>query len=372
MALCPVVTFVVLGNAAPGSVAGAPARSAGLAHAAPAPGAGQAPTSTGTSTPQTDNPARIDTVPLTEDTADKSAAPVGKPLAGFAPPRVSFLESGAHWVSSDRIQRAAPWVTIGYLLGALFMTARLALALQGGQRLRRAALPVTDPHLLASLRRRAAQLGLRRVPALAWCARCAAPAVVGVARPMVLLPVALSTGMTAAQIEAILAHELAHVRRLDPLVNLLQGLVEALLIFHPAVWFVSRRLRAERENCCDDMVLAAGSAPLDYVKSLVRAAELGLPSGPATPPAGAAALAAVGHPSQLRQRIIRLLQGEPAPQLRAATHTDGRFAFDKVPSLPFKVTIRQGEQQTQGPEITPPPGETTTVEVGGAAAPGVG
>ena len=95
MALCPVVTFVVLGKAAPGAMARAPAPSAEFPHAFPAPGAGQAPTATGDSTTQTDNRAQIETVQTTEDTADKSAAPVGKPLAGFARPPVSFLDSGA-------------------------------------------------------------------------------------------------------------------------------------------------------------------------------------------------------------------------------------------------------------------------------------
>jgi beta-lactamase regulating signal transducer with metallopeptidase domain/uncharacterized GH25 family protein len=221
------------------------------------------------------------------------------------------------WRDPERLKPLAPWVTTAYLLGALLMVARLLVALRGGQRLRKLAEPVKEPQILSALHRQARRLGLRREPAVAWCRRVGAPAVVGVLRPVVLLPVALSSGMTAAQIESILAHELAHVRRLDPLANAAQGLIEALLFFHPAVWHVSRRLRLERENCCDDLVVSDGSEPLEYVKSLVRAAELGL-LAQAPRPAGAAALAAVSRPSQLRLRIVRLLQGEPAAQLRVS------------------------------------------------------
>ena len=102
---------------------------------------------------------------------------------------------------------------------------------------------------------------------------------------------------------AILTHELAHLRRYDHLVNLLQRVVEALLFFHPAVWYVSRRISIERENCCDDLVLAAGAERLGYADSLVRVAELSRP-GSAPVQSSAAILAAAGrHPSRLRRRI---------------------------------------------------------------------
>ena len=100
-------------------------------------------------------------------------------------------------------------------------------------------------------------------------------------------------------------HELAHIRRYDHLVNLAQGLIEAILFFHPAVWFVSRRIRIERENCCDDMVVAVGGKPVVYASSLVEAAALSRSThlrGFAT-----ATLSASGQPSQLRFRVLRLL-----------------------------------------------------------------
>jgi beta-lactamase regulating signal transducer with metallopeptidase domain len=73
---------------------------------------------------------------------------------------------------------------------------------------------------------------------------------------MILLPASAISGLSTSQIELILAHELAHVRRHDWLVNFAQIVIEALLFYHPAMWWVSNQIRKERENCCDDMAVA--------------------------------------------------------------------------------------------------------------------
>lgn len=208
--------------------------------------------------------------------------------------------------SRDGWQTAAPWLALGYLAGVAVMLGRLVLGLQGGRRLRRCSQPAADPALLAAAARQARRLGLAVVPAVALCRRLAGPLVIGVLRPSILLPASLASGLTAAQAEAILAHELAHIRRCDCLVNLLQRLVEAALFFHPAVWLLSRRIRLERESCCDDMVVAAGAAPAAYAESLVRVAELSL-AGRRDRVAASPAVAAAERPSLLGERILRLL-----------------------------------------------------------------
>ena len=104
---------------------------------------------------------------------------------------------------------------------------------------------------------------------------------------------------------------MAHLRRYDPLVNLVQRLVESFLFFHPAVWWLSGQLRREREHCCDDLVLTLGARPLDYAASLLRVAELSR-LGPACPPTVGGVFAVRGT-SSLRQRIARLLGVEPRP-----------------------------------------------------------
>jgi beta-lactamase regulating signal transducer with metallopeptidase domain len=121
------------------------------------------------------------------------------------------------------------------------------------------------------------------------------PLVVGVFRPVILVPISTLLGLTSAQLETILVHELAHVRRYDNLVNLAQRLVETVFFFHPAVWWVSDCIRTEREHCCDD-VAAANNDPKLYVIALTALEELRGPS---------LAVAATG--GSLLSRIKRLL-----------------------------------------------------------------
>ena len=104
------------------------------------------------------------------------------------------------------------------------------------------------------------------------CDRLASPILLGIVRPMILLPPAALTGWSQEQIEMVVLHELAHVRRWDNLVNLLQRIIESLLFFHPAVWLVSRWIRAERECCCDAVVVAQTGQRLAYAKTLAALA----------------------------------------------------------------------------------------------------
>ena len=100
------------------------------------------------------------------------------------------------------------------------------------------------------------------------------PTVIGWLKPVMLLPASALAGLAPAQLEAIFAHELAHVRRHDYLVNLLQTVVETLLFYHPAVWWLSARIRAERENCCDDLAVALCGDPVAYARALADLEEL--------------------------------------------------------------------------------------------------
>ena len=206
------------------------------------------------------------------------------------------------------LQGLAPYFTVAYVVGLSVMLARLLLGMRGAERLRSAAAPVTDTSVLAALEKRAAALGLACVPAVAYCQRVAVPTVVGLLRPMILLPLAMCNDMTVDQIEMILAHELAHIRRYDHLVNLTQRLIEAFLFFHPAVWLLSRRIRTERELCCDDLAVRTGGQALGYAACLVSLAK----NAKATELAATVAIGSAGEqgrPSQLRQRVLRLVEG---------------------------------------------------------------
>lgn len=121
------------------------------------------------------------------------------------------------------------------------------------------------------------------------------------------------TGLTPDEFAAIISHEFAHVRRYDLWVNLLQRIIESLLFFHPVVWFVSRRLSTEREICCDDLVVRAGCAPMNYAGALLRMAELCATTGQLN----MATLAATGgKPSLLEHRSERLMNVQKAPHMQ--------------------------------------------------------
>ena len=118
----------------------------------------------------------------------------------------------------------------------------------------------------------AARLGIRRPVRLLESARVQVPVVIGALRPVLLLPASALTGLAPAQVEAVLAHELAHIRRHDYPVNLLQSAAETLLFYHPGVWWLSARIRAEREHCCDDIAVRVCGDAVGYAEALTSIA----------------------------------------------------------------------------------------------------
>ena len=207
------------------------------------------------------------------------------------------------------------WGVVGlYALGVSLLLVRIALGLQGGKRLCRRSQSVTDGGLLALLARQTRALQLRTAPVLAFCRDVAVPTVVGILRPTILLPLSTAARLALHDVEVILAHELAHIRRHDHLVNLFQRMIEAFLFFHPAVWWLSRRIRAERENCCDDLVVSLGVPPLSYATSLLHLAELSQAAAPGS--LAVVGLYALRDPSQLRRRVARLLGADQQPPVR--------------------------------------------------------
>ncbi len=148
----------------------------------------------------------------------------------------------------------------------------------------------------------ARRLGLRRRIALLLSDRIEVPSAWGVIRPVVVLPASLVTGLSPAQIEGILLHELAHVRRQDYAVNLLQGFVETALFYHPAVWWVSSVVRREREHLCDDVAVAALGDPMPYARALLHLEERRQAPRPALS----------AREGNLMNRIARILSPKPA------------------------------------------------------------
>jgi beta-lactamase regulating signal transducer with metallopeptidase domain len=178
---------------------------------------------------------------------------------GFSP--ASFLAS---------IDRFLPTITISWLAGVILLLARMAGGWWHVRRLHRLALATASSRWQTSCRRLAYRLGLPAAAHVVESALVDVPTVVGWLRPAILLPIAAIASLSPSQVEAILAHELAHIRRHDYAVNVLQTIAETLLFYHPAVWWVSRRIRVEREHCCDDIAVAICGDPVSYAQALAE------------------------------------------------------------------------------------------------------
>lgn len=208
----------------------------------------------------------------------------------------------------QQIERALPAVVAAWLLGVGVMALRLARGLVDVRSLTRREVLAPTAEIEELISALVARAGLRRPVEWLLSLRVEVPAVVGWLRPTVLIPARGLAHLTMSQLEALLAHELAHIRRYDYLVNLVQVAVETVLFFHPAVWWLSRRIRAERESCCDELaaVLCGGD------RRLVARALLTLEEERCRPPLR---LAATG--GSLKERVRRLVAPAPA-ELRAA------------------------------------------------------
>src|SRR6266849_6046438 len=201
------------------------------------------------------------------------------------------------------------WLVEAWFLGVLLLSLRTAGGLFLIERMRRKEIKPVGGELYARCLALQRRMDLDRVIQYCECRRLDAAAAQGWFRPVVLLPVRALTGLSEAQIEAVIAHELAHIRRLDCFVNLFQIATETLLFYHPAVWWVSQRIRAEREHCCDDEAIAICGDAVNYARALTMMEEWRT----------APALMMAANRSPLGERVMRLLGWDgKAGRIRAA------------------------------------------------------
>lgn len=298
--------------------------------------AGAASSDAGNATQPVAAPSSDSTSPARVATAEPAPLPA---------PRNSKSPSPGAW---DTVVQG---VTLAYALGLAAMLVRLVVGVWGGERLRSAGRLVESAAVLGLLADQARRLGLRVVPAIRTCERVAVPVVVGLLRPVVLVPTSMLTGLSPDQLAIILAHELAHLRRHDHLVLLGQRLIETLLFFHPAVWYLSRQIDESREECCDDLVLAHGTDSLEYARSLLRVAELRIGSRAPSELAALSALSVEGaSPSMLRRRISRLLGMGTAPVMRL-TRTGLAVLLGSLAGLVSLSLVIAGSDATKRPDV---------------------
>ena len=205
-----------------------------------------------------------------------------------------------------------PWLALGWALGIAIMLLRLGGGLWWLDRIYLAQARPAPPTWEATLQRIAHHMGLPRRVRLLTSDRADSPLVIGWLKPAILIPASAFLVLTPEALEAVLAHELAHLRRGDYLANLLQNLAEALLFFHPAAWWLSGQIRDAREHCCDDAAAALLGDPMPLAQGLSALAALRRPAHTDPDPAVAAAQGNLMH------RITRLFQPQTtqAPSLR--------------------------------------------------------
>jgi len=179
----------------------------------------------------------------------------------------------------QRVELWLPWAVVAWLSGVLVISGRLVIAYLRVRRLCFEGVRPLRPELQSVVDRLADSLELRCVVRVLESARVAVPLVVGWMRPVILLPPSVLMGLSPLQLELIISHELAHVKRLDYLFNLLQIVVETLLFYHPFVRAISIRVRRERENCCDDVVVARTGDSVSYARALTEVEGLRCSSG---------------------------------------------------------------------------------------------
>ncbi len=223
------------------------------------------------------------------------------PLQTVAAPKVPLKDKFV-----EAIEPSLPFIVVGWLVGVF----GLSIWHLGGwaqlQRLRRKMVKQVSERVNLRLRHLTEQLGIKRAVEIAESALVQVPAVIGWLRPVILLPASALTGLSGEQLEAILAHELAHIKRCDYLVNMLQTAVEILGFYHPAVWWVSHKIRAERENCCDDLAVSVSGDRVGYARALTSLEEVRT----------GYSLAVAASGGGLFERIRRLLAKDSANQAK--------------------------------------------------------
>jgi Zn-dependent protease with chaperone function len=229
--------------------------------------------------------------------ASLAGGPMGEPIVG-----------AGHFDVERRIAPLLPGLVALWGSGVLLLSLRALGGLAVVQRLRRRGLAAPPLATLHQLARLVEALRVSAPVRLYESALVRVPTAIGWLRPVILLPASAVTGLSPDQLELIVAHELAHIRRHDYLANLFQTAAETLLFYHPAVWWASHRMRIEREHCCDDLAVAACGSAVRYARALAD-----LEGACSRPPA----MVMAATRGSLLARIARLIG--PPPHLSGAS-----------------------------------------------------
>jgi beta-lactamase regulating signal transducer with metallopeptidase domain len=254
-------------------------------------------------------PSSVQSANISSTTPAVSDSGIGMPVPQnlAQSPELASSQSGTLTQWRDRIRRGLPWVVAIWSAGVIALSARLLGGLRRIGKWKREGQLIVDPEVLSIAERLGRRLGLHGKFSLLQSKSINVPAVIGWLKPVLLVPTGFACGLAPAELESLLAHELAHIRRHDWLVNLFQSVVETILFYHPAVWWMSAEIRRERENCCDDMAIETCGDRLVFARALARLEES----------RSAARLAMSANGVSLLARVRRILAvDEPRPSLK--------------------------------------------------------
>lgn len=289
------------------------------------------------------------------------------PVMVFGPALRSVLPEGSA-PSHAMIAIPAAWAEYIVLAwGTLAMggIARVLVGLLQLRRLRRVCQPVDLRMLSIASQARIAQVSKRRAVSLLVSSEVEVPTAIGFARPAIVIPAWLAEESDATELEYVLLHELAHLERWDDWSNLVQKLIKSLLFFHPAVWWIERKLSLDREMACDDEVLAQSANPRRYAECLARVAEKRFLRRQI-----ALAQAAVDRAKQLSSRVARILSSDGKRSTRlwkpAVPMVLGAAAICGISTFKTTELVRFTEPKTTTSASLPSSQQIPLVKTGGA------
>jgi beta-lactamase regulating signal transducer with metallopeptidase domain len=195
-----------------------------------------------------------------------------------------------------------------WLMGSALFFAKFSSGVLGLYNLKHNAVSSSDKRLAYLMNGLKKKLNITEEVSILESHNIISPVVLGYARPLILFPVAMCSQLSINELESVIAHELAHIKRNDFIINLLQSCTEAILYYHPLVWWLCKIIREERENCCDDMAISVTSDKLSYAKTLLKIQELSSVNNTRL------ALAFSGNNKQFKNRIMRILNQPSSSQ----------------------------------------------------------
>lgn len=253
-----------------------------------------------------------------EISATPPVAPVNATNAAMANPILTETAEAERAANNVPKPAAVDWTQILFVCwfaGVIIMGGRIVRLLWGTNRLRRSCRPLCEGAVYDIFCDLKEQVSITQEVVLAVSDRISVPGIIGMAKPIILLPVSMTTGFSTEEIGAILTHELAHIRRYDWLVNMFQLLIEAMLFFNPAIWWISSQIRLEREAACDFESIAVTGEKHRYARLLLEWGTAYPNSGPPTL-AAVTGFAGPGKPSPVADRIKRLTLPGYKPTIR--------------------------------------------------------